>query len=73
MRQESDSVHFNFFKYSLEKRKEKKSFVFSIARCDEGEHHVLLDADVREAVQGVVRLSCLCVTSDGDGDKVVSL
>lgn len=24
-------------------------------------------------VQGVLRLSCLCVTSDEDGDRVVSL
>lgn len=60
------------------KQKQKKDYKldFSIA---EVEHHILLGVDLSRGyrrqfrVQGALRLSCPCVTSDEGGDRVVSL
>lgn len=52
---------------------------FSIAGCNEVDHHILLGVDLSRGyrrqfrVQGALRLSCPCVTSDEGGDRVVSL
>lgn len=73
------SVPFTFFIYSNRKKRKDYKLDFSIAGCNEMEHPILLGVDLSRGyrrqfrVQGALRLSCPCVTSDEGGDRVVSL